>query len=332
MLSQTLTRTNSSLKAAGSETFRRGLRCAGLLLFCFLLGASGRSQTPTVPPSPAAAAPPAAPPTPYIGEAEAQAHLTKHPNPTYPETAAEQNIAGTVVLRVTINQNGQVAHIYPVSGPELLITPAAEAVRKWLYQPFEVEGKAASVHTIVHVPFGELAAAAEQQRLLADYRPLGKGCTEAILANTDRQLEACRTASATAAQFTSGTRPVERRGSAQGYAIALIRAGSYGQAAAWAEKALPLYAEPPPDPAALAATTLLLAQARAASGDLAGAAHVLASAESSLHESLAAAPNPQLRGLYSKALHSCLQFHASLLTLLRDPGGAQGKLHEADSL
>ncbi len=275
---------------------------------------------------------PVAPPTPYIAEAEAQAHLTRHPDPTYPDAAAEQNIAGTVVLRVTVNQSGQVAHIYPISGPELLIGPAAEAIRKWQYTPFEIEGKLAVVHTVVHVPFGELAAAAEQQRLLASFRPLWKSCAEAVRADTAEQLEACRTASATASQLTPGTRPVERRESAQFFAVALVRAGSYGQAASLAERALPLYAEPPPDPAALATTTLLLAQARAASGDLPGAAQILTQAEGHLRESLAAASDRNLRKLYTEALHSCLQFHASLLTLLRDPRGAQGKLREADSL
>lgn len=339
MLSQLLNRGLISRSGQRSDQKLRGraakgvfLTRSGLSLLFFFSLLSGRCQTSSPLNSPADPPVQAAPPTPYIGEAEAQAHLTKHPDPVYPQAAADQNIAGTVVLRVTVNQSGQAAHIYPVSGPELLIGPAAEAVRKWVYLPFEIEGKAAAVHTVVRVPFGELAAAAEQQRLLAAYRPLWTSCAAAVRDNNPQQVEACRTAAATAAQFTDGTRPVERRDSAQGYAVALVRAGSYVQAASWAEKALPLYAAPPPDPAALTATMLLLAQARAASGDLPGAAEMLAQAESHLRETLRAAPNRQLHTLYAQALHNCLQFHASLLTLLRDPRAAQGKLREADSL
>ncbi len=293
-------------------------------LSCALLPFAARPQTPA----------PGAPVIPAVSEAEAHEHLQRRVEPTYPDAAQAAQVAGTVTLRVTIDQGGHVAHIVPVSGPVLLVPAASEAVRQWKYAPFTVQNAPAEVHTTVRVPFGELAAQAEQQRLLAEYRPLWKDCAAAVSTGTDvaKQLAACRFAAGEAAQFTPGTRPGERRQADEYYAVALARTGKLPEAATWAGKALPLFAQDPADPAGANTAYLLMAQAGAAGGDVAASARDLTLAENGLRKALRGAPNPDLKRRYADALKKSLEFHAKLLTLMRNPSDAEAKLHEADAL
>ncbi len=291
-----------------------------------LLPLPGVGQTPAPSTVPAS--------TPAVSEAEAHEHQLRRIDPVYPDAAQEAHVAGTVILRVTIDQGGRVAHIYPVSGSDLLIPSASAAVRQWRYAPFTINNAAAEVHTTVRVPFGELAAKAEEQRLLAVYRPLWKDCAAAVdgHAETGKQAETCRVAAGQAAQFAPGTRPVERRQSDEYYAIALARGGSLVQAATWASKAFPLFGQDPPDPAGADTASLLMAEASAAAGNIPSAAQHLARAEAGLREALTNAPSPDLKRRYADALRKSLQFHAGLLALMMKPAQAQAKLHEANAL
>ena len=296
------------------------------VLLCILLPRLGLGQ--------AAATAPVPPITPAVAEAEAHDHLLRRVDPVYPDAAEAAHIAGTVVLRVTVDQGGRVAHIVPVGGPELLVPSASEAVRQWRYTPFTVNNTVAEVHTTVRVPFGELAAKAEEQRLLAVYRPLWKDCMAAVdgRAEAAKQSEACHLAAAQAAQFAPNTRPVERRQSDEYYAIALARSSDFAQTAIWAAKALALFQEDPADPAGADTAALVLAQASAATGNVTEAAQSLSEAEKGLRKALSSAPNPDLKHRYADALKKSLEFHAGLLTLMMKPSDAQAKLHEADAL
>ncbi len=75
-----------------------------------------------------------------------------------------------------------------------------------------------------------------------------------------------------------------------------------------------------------------MAQARTAAGDVSGADRDLAQAEAGLREAMQTTDKADLKRRYADALKKSLQFHAGLLTLLRKPTEAQGKLHEADAL
>ena len=195
-------------------------------------------------------------------------------------------------------------------------------------------GAVKEVHTTVRVPFGELAAQAEEQRVLNAYRPVWTNCATLVGANaeTAKQVNACSLAAAQAAQFAPDTRPLERRQAEEYYALALSRAGNFSQALAWAGKALPLFGQNPADPGAANTTRLLMAQARAAIGDVPGADRDLEEAETGLREAMDTTDKTDLKRRYAIALKKSLEFHAGLLTLLRKPMEAQGKLHEADAL
>lgn len=52
-----------------------------------------------------------------------------------------------------IDENGNVANIKPVSGHELLIPAAIDAVRHWQYRPFVSNGQVVKVQTPITVIF-----------------------------------------------------------------------------------------------------------------------------------------------------------------------------------
>jgi len=61
----------------------------------------------------------------------------KTPPPAYPAIALKMKIEGTVKMDVTIEPNGSVADVKVVSGHQLLVSAAIEAVKKWRYEPGE---------------------------------------------------------------------------------------------------------------------------------------------------------------------------------------------------
>jgi TonB family protein len=53
--------------------------------------------------------------------------------PVYPEVAKRMKIAGAVHLEVTVDPEGKVTDVKPVSGNRMLSPAAEEAVRKWRF-------------------------------------------------------------------------------------------------------------------------------------------------------------------------------------------------------
>jgi TonB family protein len=78
--------------------------------------------------------------------------LTKVP-PEYPPDAKDQHIQGVVLLKVTIDKEGNVANIQLISGHPLLAPPAIEAVKQWKYKPFLLNQTPVEVETQVQVNF-----------------------------------------------------------------------------------------------------------------------------------------------------------------------------------
>jgi TonB family protein len=79
--------------------------------------------------------------------------ITHKVPPMYPADALADGVAGAVVLKATINEKGSVAEVSPVSGPRVLARAAAEAVRKWQYQPSLLNGTPVQVETEITVNF-----------------------------------------------------------------------------------------------------------------------------------------------------------------------------------
>jgi TonB family protein len=73
--------------------------------------------------------------------------------PTYPFEARQMHVQGTVVLEATINEGGQIENVKVVSGSPLLAHAAMDAVRKWRYTPYLLNGKPISKETQINITF-----------------------------------------------------------------------------------------------------------------------------------------------------------------------------------
>ncbi|MEO8725701.1 MAG: energy transducer TonB [Acidobacteriaceae bacterium] len=80
-----------------------------------------------------------------------QANLVSKGEPAYPAMAKARNIQGAVVLEAVIDSEGEVASLFPVSGPPELLHSAIEAVRLWKYKPFSRNGAPVAVEGSVKV-------------------------------------------------------------------------------------------------------------------------------------------------------------------------------------
>lgn len=75
------------------------------------------------------------------------------PAPQYPQMARIAHISGDVILKVTIDRTGQVKEVVATSGHPILIQSAIDAVKKWKYRPYVVNGEAVEVESTVKVQY-----------------------------------------------------------------------------------------------------------------------------------------------------------------------------------
>src|ERR1700738_4369576 len=73
--------------------------------------------------------------------------------PVYPLTAKLKRIQGDVILFATIDTQGHISGLKLVEGHPVLAQAAIEAVRKWRYQPYMLEGIPVRVETKIKVSF-----------------------------------------------------------------------------------------------------------------------------------------------------------------------------------
>ncbi len=66
--------------------------------------------------------------------ADARAVKSRYPA-AYPEIAKRMRVSGVVRLAVTVDAEGKVTDVKPLSGNLMLSTAATEAVRKWRFEP-----------------------------------------------------------------------------------------------------------------------------------------------------------------------------------------------------
>ncbi|MGH9733403.1 MAG: TonB family protein [Candidatus Acidiferrales bacterium] len=116
------------------------------------LASIGSSSALAVPPPPAAATPQAQAPV-YAGGTIKQPKLIHSVLPIYPFAARQANIQGDVVVDTRIGPNGAVANMKVISGPTMLRQAALDALRRWRYQPSELDGKPAAVQVLVTIRF-----------------------------------------------------------------------------------------------------------------------------------------------------------------------------------
>jgi TonB family protein len=102
----------------------------------------------------ASAQPPAAAALVRIGAGVAASMLLESPAPIYPPLAKTARIQGVVKLQVRIGTDGHVKETTVVSGHPLLVPAAMDAVKRYVYKPVMMQGKAVEAMTTVEVVFG----------------------------------------------------------------------------------------------------------------------------------------------------------------------------------
>jgi TonB family protein len=73
--------------------------------------------------------------------------------PIYPRQALETRVEGDVVLEATVSENGQVQDVVIISGHPLLAGAAVDAVNKWHYRPYLLNGEPVRKQTRITVTF-----------------------------------------------------------------------------------------------------------------------------------------------------------------------------------
>jgi protein TonB len=58
-----------------------------------------------------------------------------------------------VVLHAIIDKNGNIKNLQAISGPEMLRSAAIDAVQRWRYKPYLLNGEPTEVDTTITVNF-----------------------------------------------------------------------------------------------------------------------------------------------------------------------------------
>jgi len=80
-------------------------------------------------------------------------NLISAPTPDYPTLARLAHVSGEVVIQAVVGRNGNVLATHVLSGNHLLRGAAQDAVRRWRFKPYLMDGRAVEVSTIVTVRF-----------------------------------------------------------------------------------------------------------------------------------------------------------------------------------
>jgi TonB family protein len=88
-----------------------------------------------------------------VGADIMQSRLVHKVPPVYPPDAKKARIQGKVQLDAVIGKTGEVENLKVVSGPKELQQSALDAVRRWTYKPYLLNGEPVEVKTTIHVTY-----------------------------------------------------------------------------------------------------------------------------------------------------------------------------------
>jgi TonB family protein len=88
-----------------------------------------------------------------ISEEMATNRVAERVEPQYPEAARAQHVQGAVVLDLTVDRNGVVQKLHPVSGDPELAQAASDAVRQWHFEPLVRDGRPTTFETHITLSF-----------------------------------------------------------------------------------------------------------------------------------------------------------------------------------
>jgi TonB family protein len=89
-----------------------------------------------------------------VSPAAAAALLLNKVNPIYPENAREHHVSGAVILFARIGSDGRIHSLRVASTPDGdLAIAAVDAVRRWIYKPYLLDGRPVDINTKITVNF-----------------------------------------------------------------------------------------------------------------------------------------------------------------------------------
>jgi periplasmic protein TonB len=74
-------------------------------------------------------------------------------DPVYPQMARIAHVQGDVVLQAVISKQGTIENLRAISGHPILIQAAVDAVSRWRYKPWVLNGEPVEVETTITVKF-----------------------------------------------------------------------------------------------------------------------------------------------------------------------------------
>jgi len=95
-------------------------------------------------------------PTPQrirVSQGVTKGQLIEKAEAKYPPIALSARIQGVVVLKAIISKTGEIENLELVTGHPMLVPAALDAVKKWRYRPFLLNGVPVEVETMVTVTF-----------------------------------------------------------------------------------------------------------------------------------------------------------------------------------
>jgi periplasmic protein TonB len=88
-----------------------------------------------------------------ISQGVTEGRLIQKIEPRYPVLAQAARIQGQILLTAIISKTGEIQNLVLISGHPLLVPAAMEAVKKWRYRPYLLNGEPVEVETTITVNF-----------------------------------------------------------------------------------------------------------------------------------------------------------------------------------
>jgi TonB family protein len=79
--------------------------------------------------------------------------ILSKPAPVYPDEAKAAHVQGAVILHAIISKTGTVENLQVISGNGMLVNSARDAVSKWTYKPYLLDGRPVEVETSITVNY-----------------------------------------------------------------------------------------------------------------------------------------------------------------------------------
>jgi TonB family protein len=272
----------------------------------------------------------------YVPASEVAKNQTLSVPPTYPALAKAARVQGSVRLAVVVGKTGNVESVSVASGHPMLIPAAVEAVKKWQYKRFLIDGQPASVKTEIEVPFSLGISEADytkEQDASDAYFKQEDQCRWLLNAKQyDEAESSCRTG-AELAQKLPPERQNERRIAYQLLGHSLFSQKKFKDAlSSYQEELTIAKASLQPYEAELGYSYHDVALSLYATGDIQQSRSAYESAMSTLERARDHIESPFLKNEYSRTIKTVLQEYAFLLRKSGDSAGAEAAEKRAASI